>query len=96
VQVDVVVVEMHFPVPGGAVAPASQAASVVLGPASETSRKKVAICLLDSPLEGTGFEPSVPPKKRRPSRAAPRPRQGAAKHKAARRQAAKRATVSVP
>jgi len=27
----------------------------------------------DSPLEGTGFEPSVPPKKRRPSREAPRP-----------------------
>jgi len=25
---------------------------VVLGPASVTSRKKVAICLLDSPLEG--------------------------------------------
>src|SRR6516162_2120626 len=35
--------------------------------------KKVAICLLDSPLEGTGFEPSVPPKKRRPSREATRP-----------------------
>jgi len=27
----------------------------------------------DSPLEGTGFEPSVPPRKRRPSREAPRP-----------------------
>ena len=27
----------------------------------------------DSSLEGTGFEPSVPPRKRRPSRAAPRP-----------------------
>ena len=27
----------------------------------------------DSLLEGTGFEPSVPPKKRRPSREAPRP-----------------------
>jgi hypothetical protein len=39
----------HFPVPGGAAAPASQAASVGLGPASESSQKKVAICLLDSP-----------------------------------------------
>jgi len=28
---------------------------------------------LDSPLEGTGFEPSVPPRKRRSSREAPRP-----------------------
>ena len=28
---------------------------------------------MDSPLEGTGFEPSVPPKKRQPSREAPRP-----------------------
>src|SRR6516165_8869215 len=27
----------------------------------------------DSPLEGTGFEPSVPPRKRRPSKEAPRP-----------------------
>ena len=27
----------------------------------------------DSPLEGGGFEPSVPPRKRRPSREAPRP-----------------------
>jgi len=27
----------------------------------------------DSPLEGTGFEPSVPPRKRRPWREAPRP-----------------------
>src|SRR6516165_4870092 len=27
----------------------------------------------DSLLEGTGFEPSVPPRKRRPSREAPRP-----------------------
>jgi hypothetical protein len=27
----------------------------------------------DSPLEGTGFEPSVPPRKRRPSGEAPRP-----------------------
>src|SRR6516225_6198100 len=27
----------------------------------------------DSPLEGTGFEPSVPPRKRPPSREAPRP-----------------------
>ena len=27
----------------------------------------------DSPLEGTGFEPSVPPRKRQPSREAPRP-----------------------
>src|SRR6516225_1748237 len=27
----------------------------------------------DSPLEGTGFEPSVPPRKRRPSREAPQP-----------------------
>jgi hypothetical protein len=27
----------------------------------------------DSSLEGTGFEPSVPPRKRRPSREAPRP-----------------------
>ena len=27
----------------------------------------------DSVLEGTGFEPSVPPRKRRPSREAPRP-----------------------
>jgi hypothetical protein len=27
----------------------------------------------DSALEGTGFEPSVPPRKRRPSRVAPRP-----------------------
>src|SRR6516162_11813045 len=28
----------------------------------------------DSPLEGTGFEPSVPPRKRRPSRERPRGR----------------------
>ena len=34
----------------------------------------------DSPLEGTGFEPSVPPRKRGPRREAPRPTFVASRH----------------